>query len=157
MSQPVLFCFDGSDGATRAIGTAAPMLTEREAIVLSVAVPAAEEFPFTPMGEIVGRLTKLYREWDEYSAELATKQANKGAEIATRAGFEARALTSTGKPASAILRVADEQDVAMIVLGARRQGRLPGGLGSVSGRVARDAERPVLVIPASVTDRRSSR
>jgi nucleotide-binding universal stress UspA family protein len=146
VTRPVLFCFDGSDGATQAVRSAASLLSSREAIVLSVAVPADDEFPFNPVGEIVGKLTRLYREWDEYAAEVAVSQAQSGAEIATEAGLIAQPLMATGKPAPTILRVADERDAAVIVLGARRHGPITGAVGSVAGRVAREARRPVLVV-----------
>jgi nucleotide-binding universal stress UspA family protein len=150
VSQPVLFCFDGSDGAADAIRSAGGLLGAREAIVLSVAVPAEEEFASNPMGELVGRLSRLYREWGEYAAELATTQAQHGVQLAGEAGFaEARPLTATGKPASTIVRVADEQDAAVIVIGSQRYGAIAGVLGSVAARVAREAKRPVLVVPGS--------
>jgi nucleotide-binding universal stress UspA family protein len=147
VSGPVLLCFDGSEGATRAIRTAAQILSGREALVLSVAVLAQDEFPHNPMGEIVGKLSRLYRQWDEYAAEVAASHAARGAEIATEKGLTARALTATGKPAATILRVASEHRAEVIVLGAQRRGWLSGALGSVSERVAREAGRPVLVIP----------
>jgi nucleotide-binding universal stress UspA family protein len=148
VTQPVLFCFDGSDGAANAIRSAASLLASREAIVLSVAVPAEEEFPFNPMGEIVGKLSRLYREWGEYSVELAETQAQRGVELATEAGLAgARPLTATGKPAPTILRVADEHDAAIIVIGSRRYGPITDLLGTVASRVAREAKRPVLIVP----------
>lgn len=149
MTRPMLLCFDGSEAASQAIRIAAGVLSGREAIVLSVAVPAADEFPLNPVGDIVGKLTRLYREWDEYAAEVATSQAHGGAELAAGAGLEAQALTATGKPAPTILRVAEEHDAAVIVLGSRRHGPLMGYLGSVAARVAREAQRPVLVIPGA--------
>jgi nucleotide-binding universal stress UspA family protein len=148
VTQPVLFCFDGSDGAANAIRSAACLLSSREAIVLSVAVPAEEEFPHNPMGEIVGKLSRLYREWSEYAAELAVTQAQGGVQLASEAGLAgARALTATGKPAPTILRVADENDAALIVIGSRRYGPISDVLGTVASRVARGSKRPVLVVP----------
>jgi nucleotide-binding universal stress UspA family protein len=146
---PVLLCFDGSEGATEAIRSAAGILRGRDAVVLSVAVPAEEEFPFRPVGEIVGKLTRLYREWDEYAEELATSQARRGSELANQAGVTARPLTATGKPAPTILRVAQEQHAAVIVLGSHRWGPISGMLGSVAARVVRESRRPVLIVPGA--------
>jgi nucleotide-binding universal stress UspA family protein len=61
--------------------------------------------------------------------------------------LHARPRTAVGKPATMILRAADEYDVTVIVLGVGRQGVLGGLLGSVAARVVHQAERPVLVIP----------
>jgi nucleotide-binding universal stress UspA family protein len=148
VTQPALFCFDGSDGAAEAIRSGASLLQARDAIVLSVAVPADEEFPSNPMGEIVGKLTKLYREWGEYAAELAVTRAEQGVQLAVEAGLDgARPLTATGKPAPMILSVADENNAGVIVIGSRRYGPITNLLGSVAAHVARDAKRPVLIVP----------
>ena len=145
----MLLCFDGSGEAAAAIRGGAALFPGREAIVLSVAVPAKDELPLDPMSDLVGRLSGLYGDWDEVCAELAERHARSGCQLATEAGLHARPLTAVGKPAAAILRVADEHDVAVIVLGASSHGALGGLLGSVAARVVHQAKRPVLVIPAS--------
>jgi nucleotide-binding universal stress UspA family protein len=143
----VLLCFDGSAEAEGAIRAAGVLLAGREAIVLAVAIPAAEELPLAPAGDLVGRISGLYRDWDEIAIELAERHARSGCEIAIGEGFAARPLTASGRPAATILRVADENGAAVIVLGAGRHGALGGLLGSVSARVVQQARRPVLVIP----------
>jgi nucleotide-binding universal stress UspA family protein len=147
-SGPVLLCFDGSAEAAEAIRGACLLLEQRDAIVLAVAIPARDELPLDPGSDLVGRASGLYRDWDEIAIELAERRASSGCEVASDVGFAARPLTASGRPAATILRVADEQDVAVIVLGARRHGALGGLLGSVSARVVGHALRPVLVIPA---------
>ena len=144
---PVLLCFDGSAEAAEAIRCASVVLAGREAIVLAVAIPAKDELPLDPGGDLVGRLSGLYRDWDEIATELAERHASSGCELAIREGFTARSLTASGKPAATILRVADQHDVSVIVLGAGRHSALGGLLGSVSARVAARATQPVLVIP----------
>lgn len=144
---PVLLCFDGSVEAAEAIRGASVLLAARDAIVLAVAIPAKDELPLDPGGDLVGRVSGLYRDWDEIATELAERHAHSGCELASREGFTARALTASGKPAATILRVADQHDVCVIVLGAGRHGALGGLLGSVSARVAERAAQPVLVIP----------
>jgi nucleotide-binding universal stress UspA family protein len=143
----VLFCFDGSEEAAQAIRDAAALLAECEMLVLSVAVPAEDAFPLDPIGDLVGRLSTIYRDWDEIAAAVAERHARRGAEIATEAGLSARALTASGKPAPTILRMADEHDVTVIVLAKRRHIAHWSLLGSVSARVVHDASRPVLLIP----------
>lgn len=145
--RPVLLCFDGSAEAAEAIRCAGALLAAREAIVLSVAIPAMVELPLDPAGDLVGRMSGLYRDWDEIAIEVAERHALSGCELASGEGFTARSLTASGKPAATILRVADEHDVSVIVLGAGRHGALGGVLGSVAARVAERAGRPVLVIP----------
>lgn len=149
MSGPLLLCFDGSAEAEGAIRTAASLLPGRAALVLTVATPAGQALPVNPLGDLAGRLSGLYREWDEAAAEIAAGEAQRGCAIAREAGLEARPLVACDKPATAILRVADEHDAAAIVLGAGHHGALEGLLGSVSARVAHRSKRPVLVIPGA--------
>jgi nucleotide-binding universal stress UspA family protein len=147
MSGALLLCFDGSAEAENAIRTAGTLMAEREAIVLTVAVPARMQLGFNPVGDVVGRFSGLYREWDEATSEMAEAQAKLGCEIAREVGLSAQPLVAHGKPVQTILRVADEQDVAAIVLGAGNHGAAGGVLGSVSMRVSHLAKRPVSVIP----------
>lgn len=146
MTGPLLLCFDGSEAAAEAIRCAGELLPGHEALVLTVSTPAEAELPLDPVGDLVGRMSGLYRDWDEIANELAERHARNGCELAAAAGLNARPLTVAGKPAHTILRVADSHDVALIVLGAARRGTLER-LGSVSTRVVHQATRPVLVIP----------
>lgn len=147
VTGPALLCFDGSGEAAAAIQRAGALLPEYEAIVLAVAIPAADRFPLDPLGDFVGMLSGVYKDWDEVCVELAERQAREGCQLAAQAGLNARPLTAEGKPVPTILRIADEQDVAVIVLGAHRQGALGALLGSVSSGVVHQASRPVLVVP----------
>ena len=115
---------------------------------MAVAIRASHELPLDPASDLVGRLGGLYRQWDEIAVEVAGRHASAGCEIANHAGFAAQPLTASAKPAAAILRVADEPDVSLIVLGARRHSPLGAPLGSVSAGVVGQAAGPVLVIPA---------
>jgi nucleotide-binding universal stress UspA family protein len=146
MTGPLLLCFDGSEVAAKAIRYAGELLPEHDAVVLTVSTPAELELPVAPVGDLVGRVSGLYREWDEIANEVAEQHARRGCELAAEAGLKARPLTVAGKPADTILRVAESHDAALIVLGAGRRGTLER-LGSVSTRVVRAATRPVLVIP----------
>lgn len=110
--------------------------------------PAANELPLDPIGDLVGRASGLYRDWDEIATELAERQARHGCQLAVQANIDARPLMVARKAAATILRIADELDAELIVLGAAHHTALGGVLGSVSERVVRQATRPVLVIPA---------
>jgi nucleotide-binding universal stress UspA family protein len=146
---PVLLCFDGSENARQAISAAGPVLGSRTAIVLSVWEPAALLTSLDPIGDVVGEVTGIYEEMDEIGAQLANRQASEGAAVARRAGFEAEALTAQGEPWAEILRVAEDHDVAAIVLGGGLARLSSIVLGSVSARVLHNCPRPVLVIPAA--------
>jgi nucleotide-binding universal stress UspA family protein len=143
----VLLCFDGSDAATAAIRRCAGMLVEREALVLVVWTPAADMSRLDPVGDVVGRASGLYEEWDAMAATVARRHAEAACVVAGEAGFRAQPLSAGGRPAATILRVADEHDVAAIVMGARGRGATGGLVGSVRVRVAAKARRPVVIIP----------
>lgn len=145
-TAPLLVCFDGSEDAVKAIGCAAALLPGRDAIVLSVAVPAKDELPLDPVSDLVGRLSGVYRDWDQMVDELAAEQARRGCELADEAGLKARPMTAAGKVAPTILRLAETSEVALIALGAGRHTAFGGLLGGVSSRVAHGATRPVLVV-----------
>ena len=147
MTREVLLCFDGSPQAAHAIRAAGNLLAVRDALVLSVAVPAEDSFALDPLGDLVGRVTRIYRDLDEIGTRLAVEQARRGCKLADAAGLNARPITHIGKPAQTILDVADAHEAAVIVLGSRRHPGLGGILGSVAARVSQAATRPVLIFP----------
>jgi nucleotide-binding universal stress UspA family protein len=146
-SSCVLLCFDGSDAATAAIRRCARMLVARDALVLVVWTPAADMSRLDPVGDVVGRMSGLYEEWDTMADTVARRHAAAACVVAGEAGFRARPLAVAGRPAATILRVAEEHDVAAIVLGARGRGAAGGLVGGVRTRVAQKSSRPVLIIP----------
>jgi nucleotide-binding universal stress UspA family protein len=58
-----------------------------------------------------------------------------------------------GKPAEALIREARLYDASEIVVGSRGVGRLRAALGSVSRQLLREADRPVVVVPARAVRR----
>jgi len=149
MMREALLCFDGSSQSAHAIRAAGDLLAVRDALVLSVAVPAKDSFALDPLGDLVGRVTRVYRDLDEIGTRLAVEQAQRGCELADAAGLNARPITHVGKPAQAILDVADAHEVSVIVLGSRRHPGLGGILGSVAARVSQATTHPVLIFPGT--------
>jgi nucleotide-binding universal stress UspA family protein len=144
MAPPVLLCYDGSVEAERAIDLAAELLGPRRAVVLDV-------WPLLTPDESVavvsaGMPAELFAETNEADA---LGRAELGAEHARRAGFAAEPrATAAGPIGEEILRIADEIDAAVIVLGSRGLHGLEQLLaGSVSRDVVRHSHRPVLVVP----------
>lgn len=141
---PILICYDGSDGAQRAIDAAADLLGPRRAVVLDVGPPltAAESLvvtaPVTPGAA-----------FEELNEDDARERARAGAELAGRAGFVAEARAVLATPTwEGIVDTADELDAAVIVLGSRGlKGVREAFEGSVSHQVAEQAGRPVLIVP----------
>jgi nucleotide-binding universal stress UspA family protein len=141
---PILICYDGSDGAQRAIDAAALLLGPRRAVVLDVGPPLtiAESVivtaPVTPGAA-----------FEELNKDDALQRARAGAELARRAGFVAEARAGLAAPTwEGIVDAADEIDAAVIVLGSRGlKGAREVFEGSVSHDLAEHAGRPVLIVP----------
>lgn len=63
------------------------------------------------------------------------------------AGFETKTIIDRGDPYSKILKVAEQEDVSIIILGSHGRNNVSSVLlGSVSDHVIRHSQKPVLVI-----------
>ena len=141
---PILICYDGSDGAERAIDVAAALLGPGRATVLDVGPPITPAESLATLSPVVPGAA-----FEELNTDDALARARVGAEHARRAGFAAEARGGIGAPTwEGIVDVADEIDAAVIVLGSRGlNGAKELFEGSVSHEVAEHAGRPVLIVP----------
>jgi nucleotide-binding universal stress UspA family protein len=141
---PLLFCYDGSPGAGRAIVAAAQVLRPRRALVLNVepVVTSAETYVLLASPLAGGEVE------DENRSE-GVEKAYRGVDLARTAGLSAEARTTLAEPTwQGIVEVADEVDAAAIVLGTRGHTGLRERLeGSLSHQLAEHAGRPLLIIP----------
>jgi nucleotide-binding universal stress UspA family protein len=146
-TRPVLIAYDGSDFAKAAINEAAGQLGPgRKAVVLTVWEPL-EEMPFLGVRGVAADPEAVETVIGETKAGAA-HVAGEGAELASAAGFDARAEIASGDPAwRRIVEVAEEQGASLIVLGSRgRSGLSYVLLGSVATAVAQHSKRSVLVV-----------
>lgn len=150
MSKPVLLCDDGSDGAADAMRQARALLESDEAIALHV---------WQPLTAAVGAPAAIVvlDEVVEQVEAAARRTAEAAADRARQAGFEKvqpLAVEAIGSVWRAIVETAGAHDAGVIVLGARGLTGLKHVLlGSVSEKVVRHADRPVLVLhPATGGD-----
>ena len=150
-ARPILLCFDGSKDAASAIASAGRMLASGVAVVLTVWEHAADWLPYDPVTIITAPISRIASHalgLDEIALEVARQTAERGVELARKAGFKAEARVVEGKTWRSICDVAEELDTDPIVVGARGLSRVQSALlGSVSSAVVVHAHRSVLVIP----------
>lgn len=142
--EPILICYDDSPDAVRAIKAAAALLGPRRAVIVDV-------LPWMTPAESMAATSSVVpgNAFEALNEAEARRIADRGGEIARSAGFQAE---PRGQLASSswqgIVDVADELDVAVIVIGSRG---LTGAKkifdASLSQQVAEHAGRPVLIVP----------
>jgi nucleotide-binding universal stress UspA family protein len=139
---PVVFAYDGSDLAKLAIEEAGRQLAPgRDALVLTVWHPF--DVGFVPAGGVrfdAARISDV--------REAAEQTAAEGASLAEAAGFNARSAAAEAAPTwKGIVKIADENDSSLIVLGSHGRAGLAGVLiGSVAEAVAAHSRRSVLIV-----------
>jgi nucleotide-binding universal stress UspA family protein len=131
----VLFAYDGSEPARRALGYAGTLDTEGEVGVISVA-PALIEAPHT-------------REFTDpgYDPDRAASDLDEARRVLEEAGVRVDAISATGNPAAEIIAAAEARGTELIVVGGSGQHALERFLvGSIAERLVRHAPCDVLVV-----------
>jgi nucleotide-binding universal stress UspA family protein len=144
--HPIVVCYDGSPGATRAVDAAAELFPGRPAIVLYVSSRVAAERVRTTSVEAVR--DELIEEVRVAARREAAVIAEEGARRARRAGLEARPLVVEAEDGAgdAIVRVAMEEAAAAVAVGRPSRPRLAHRTGSVSRSVVDHCPLPVVMI-----------
>jgi nucleotide-binding universal stress UspA family protein len=140
---PVLFAYDGSDDADRAIEVAFDLLGAGPAIVLDVG-------PVLTTAESLAAISSVVPggAFDDLNLDDALARVRPGAEHARQVGFDAEPRAVLTTPTwEGIVDTANEIDAKVIVVGSRGlTGAKEAFEGSVSHQVAEHAGRPVLIV-----------
>jgi len=146
----ILIGYDGSDESDNAIRCAAELLAPSRAVVAHVWDSLAELLRHTDIGHLTGTMKEAAHEFDTEDAYEAERIAERGAELAQAAGFDAIPAVSHGKPKAwpTLLALAEQHRAAAVVVGSRGLGQVRSALlGSVSSGVLGHADLPVLIVP----------
>ncbi len=145
----VLLAYDGSEGAGAALGHASQLFADRPLLVLSVARSMSAVGSAGVVGLPAGVAGEALARLDEEAQRKAEALAEEGARAAEAAGLNATAVgtITQGNIWSAILRVAEDEDVAAVMVGSRGLSDLRSVLlGSISNGVIHHCDRPVVVV-----------
>lgn len=152
----LVLAYDGSDVAADAIRAAGTLFPGANAIVVH-----HRDEPDAPAHASLARIAlpdavtiEAVREYERTATAQAWELAERGQEIARRAGLRASCeVRSSGSAWRAVASTADDEAVDVIVCGSRGRGPLARAwLGSTSSSLVHHAERPVLVVPPGAGD-----
>jgi len=145
----VLLAYDGSEGAKTALGHASQLFADRPLLVLTVARSMSAVGSAGVVGLPAGVAGEALARLDEEAQRKAEALAEEGARAAEAAGLQATAVgtISQGNIWSAILRVAEDENVAAVMVGSRGRSDVRSMLlGSISSGVIHHCDRPVVVV-----------
>ena len=149
---PVMLCYDGSVNEGRAIKAAARLFGVTAAVATHYreTIESAIMLRTAAQGFLLAEMKEALDELERAARDDARRVSEDGAALAREAGFRAEALAVSGDEGAwpALLRVADERDASVLVVGSRgRSGLASLVLGSVSHALLHRSRRPVLVVP----------
>lgn len=140
MYDRILLPTDGSEGTNRAVEQAIDLAVETGAELHVLFV--VEDMPYAPEmmdDQVEMRLREIGKEALEDIRERADK-----------AGVDVESTVEDGTPHRTILNYADSEDIDLIVMGTHgRSGLDRYLLGSVTERIVRSSETPVLTVRVS--------
>jgi len=149
LDHPILLAYDGSEGAKAAVEHSARLFPGRSVIVLSVARSISAAASAAVIGMPAGVAGAGLARMDEEAQRRSESLAEEGAELVRSTGLHATSVGTIcdGSVWAAVLRVAEENDVAAVMVGSRGRSDLSSILlGSVSSGVVHHSRRPVVVV-----------
>ena len=143
MFEKILFPTDFSDVAKKALAFVKQLkeIGAKEVVILHVIKKHSLE--------VIAQYSSI-RNFQEVEREVegvAREEVNRIEKELKETGFQVKVRIETGIPFSEILRVEDEENVSLVVIGSHGMSNIKEILlGSVSETVIRKATKPVLVI-----------
>ncbi len=139
MTGEIVVGFDDSDGAKAAL---AQTIALAKGLGAGIVLVFCTEPPSINAGGAGNQRDVI--------ASIGEEVLNHGIAIATGSGVGARGELVDARPVDGLIAVADQVDAPMIVVGHHGEGPLRGALiGATANKLLHQAERPVLVVPAT--------
>ncbi len=138
--EKILLAVDGSEYSDRALVKAKEIGTALNAeITILYVIEDIASFPYVSRGIDISSLREVFN-------EQGKKVLNAALELFKDYAGKVETLTKTGNPGGEILKVADEGDYTLIILGSKGMGVISRAiLGSVSNKVVNNAKTSVLI------------
>lgn len=145
--RPALYCYDGSDGAKRAIAVAAGLLGGGPAVVVCIWRSTMQSIMSVPYASLPVAAVDAA---DDSIKQRAAALCDEARDMLAPAHSEVttRVEETIGSVWSTLLELADAIDAGVIVVGSRGLGGVASTLlGSVSHGLANHSKRPLLIVP----------
>jgi nucleotide-binding universal stress UspA family protein len=145
--QPLLICFDGSEGAANAITETARLFPGEHVVIVYVqGLPSMyiTDYAAPPIS------ADIVRQAQEAAETHANETVEHGKTIARKAGLDPDgfAFTTSSSVWRRILEAADDVQARVIVAGSRGRGEVKSlVLGSISQALAHHSTLPLLIVP----------
>ena len=143
MIEKILVAIDGSTHAKHALEYAveACLKYDAELLIVSVVPPPSPLIIPGPGFDIVNYITELENAFQNVltEAEEYVQEKSPGIKVSTQLG--------SGRPADVIIKIAEKENVDLIVMGSRGYGGITGWiLGSTSRHVVEHCTKPILIV-----------
>lgn len=137
----ILAATDGSEASTRGVSAAAQMAARYEAELLLITAVSVPE-------HVVRGATIECRTLEDYVERLAREMLDSGIAVLKRVGVGAEIKVLIGPPAETVVAETASSGADLVIMG-RRSRTEPKDLllGSVTDRIARNVNVPVLLVP----------
>lgn len=144
MNNTVLLAVDGSPGSERALDYAAARAKIGGAKIVVAYVIEWSAYSFNTPEENAERHKRREQEIDRATTSVVEPAAAK----LKADGIDVETIVHHGPPAETLIRLAEEHDVAQIVIGRRGQSGIKALLfGSVAANLIQTSPVPVVVVP----------
>ena len=149
----MLICFDGSEGASHAIDEAGRLFPGEHAVVVHVwHMPNLYTAGYAGAPLIPA---DVEQEVENVATQQANEVAERGAELARKAGLDAEGFAYATASAAwrRLIGAAEDVHAKAIVCGSRGRGEIKSlVLGSTSQALAHHAMRPLVIVPPKHRD-----